>query len=405
MKIGIITSPDRLAVFEKSFERTPDVEIVGETSVAPDWRAVLASWDNLNFDVAVIDDACANDKAAMQAAIRYFQAAPRPPAAHMRIVFFAAPERSAQDPLYSMLATDGVYDMVLPFRDKSPLGKLVSLIEYPAKRNDVLTLLSATSPVAVTDPAAVPPPLSAPLTTEERTRFMARGQSVVAVAGIMPRAGASLASIAIARSLVMLGQVPALVVDKLAYAAYQSCYPAAVAEDGQSYKVNGVTIFCGTSPSVVPRRYTHIVLDLGYIGWGLEASTVEGQQAVIEFGRADLQVVYVTCTNPMERGWLKRFMASQTPADINRYAIGIWGTTPDLYADLSASIKQQAPDAYIWAMPPLAWPLALAEIPDGVCGALAPVLPRSAVQGEEPARAQAGAGGMLRRIVSGRGRS
>lgn len=399
MKIGIVTTPERLAIFKKSLEPI-DAEVTGETAIAPDWRSVLGSWDALNFDVAIVDDASANDKASMQAAIRYFQSAPRPQSAHMRIIFFADAARSPQDAIFALLATDGVYDMVLPFRDASPLGKLLSLIQYPAKRNDVLTLLGATAPIVVTDPTAAPPPVAAPLTTEERTRFLARGQSVIAVAGIMPRAGASIAAIAIARTLVMLDQVPALVMDKASFEAYQSCYPAAVSEDGQSYKINGVTIFCGESPAVVPRRYTHVVLDLGYIGWGLAADTLEAQQAVIEFGKADLQIVYVTCTTPMERSWLKRFMASQAPADINRYALGIWGATSELYADLRDAILEKAPDAYIWAMPPLSWPLALAEIPEGVAGALEPVLPREARSADDGE-----AGKPAKRGIWGRGRA
>ncbi len=376
LKIGVISNPDRFAVFEKTLERL-DVELVAQTSVAPDWRAVLSAWDNLNFDICIIDDACVSDKQAMQSAIRYFQAMPRPVTAHMRLIFFSDPERNPQDKIFQMLATDGVWDMVLPFRDESPLAKLLELIEFPAKRNDVLTLIAANSPVVVTDPQLTPPPVDKPLSKTEEARYMARGQSVIAVAGIMPRAGSSLASIAFARSLVMLGQVPALVIDEEMYDAYQRSYPAAVSEDGKSYKINGVTIFCGRTPSVVPRRYTHVVLDLGYIGWGCDLSTVEAQQAVIEFGRADLQVVYITCTNPLERSWLKRFVVSQHPSDINRYALGVWGTTPDLFADLSESILSKAPDAYIWQMPALSWPLSLSKAPEGIVGALAPVLPRS----------------------------
>lgn len=376
LKVGIVSNPDRFATIRALVEERLDAEVEGETSVSPDWRRVLAKWDKLNFDVAIVDDAAAADKQAMVAAMRYFQAAPRPAAAHMRLVFFAAADREPGDAVFATLATDGVFDLVLPFRDASPLAKLVELIERPARRNDVITLIAAGSPTVITDPAAAPPPSAAPLTQEERTRYLARGQSVVAVSGIMPRAGATLASIAIARSLVMLDQVPALVVDGATYGAYQARYPAAVAEDGQSYRVNGVTVFEGSSPAAVPRRYTHVVLDLGYIGWGREAETVEAQRAVIEFHRADLQVVYVTCTNPMELSWLQRFMRSQHPADIGKYAIAVWGTTEELFGKLEESIRSKAPDAYVWRMEPLAWPLSLDHVPAGFAEALEPVLPR-----------------------------
>lgn len=377
VKVGIISNPDRCAVIRTRLEERLEVEVDTETSLAPDWRKTFMSWDKLNFDAAIVDDAAAQDKQAMVAAIRYFQAAPRPATAHMRVVFFASDDRDPHDTVFATLATDGVFDLVLPFRDASPLGKLVELVERPARRNDVITLIAAGSPTVITDPAAAPPSVSTPLTQEERTRYLARGQSVIAVSGIMPRAGSTLASIAFARALVMLDQVPALVVDARSYEAYQACYPTAVAEDGKSYRINGVTVFEGSSPSVVPRRYTHVVLDLGYIGWGREAETVEAQRAVIEFHRADLQVVYVTCTNPTELSWLKRFMASQHPADVNRYAIGIWGTTEELFANLTASIHAKAPETCVWRMEPLAWPLSLDRIPEGFEDALEPVLPRS----------------------------
>lgn len=372
-KIGVITDPNRLPAFQECFHEIATLE--AETSVSPNFQDLLIKWDRLNYDIAVVDDAAITDRSSMEAALRYFMSVPRERTAHMRLIFFAAANRIQSDPLFSVLATEGIYDMVLPFRDKSPVGKLMELVEYPAKRNDVLTFINTIPPV-VSDRKLAPPPVNAPLTPQEKTRFMSRGISTIAVAGIVPRAGSTLTAITIARTLVMLGQKPALVVNKADFQAYSVTYPAAMSDDGLSYVINGVTIFQGNSPSVVPRRYTHIILDLGYLGWGREQETIEEQQSVIEFHKADLQVVYVPCTNPTEREWLYRFMASQEPADINKYAIGIWGTTQELFESLSNAIYKKSPDVYLWSAEAVQWPLSLSKIPTGIAEALEPVLPR-----------------------------
>lgn len=385
IKVGIVSNPDRAAVIVKAFDRagiTMDQSI--DASARPDVGARLAEWDAAGYDVAIIDDAAVADTASMVSAVTRFVSAPRAPGGRLRPILFGSAERSPLDDLYSKLASGGVYDLVIPGKHRSPLSKLVELVAVPARRSDVLALMRGGS--AERAPAA-PHPSSAPL--EPATRLVARGRSVIAVSGIMPRAGASLASIAIARCLVMLGQIPALVVDQSSFEAYRSCYSAApVGNDGRSVRINGVTVMPGTSASA-PRSFTHTVLDLGYIGWGLDAPDEDTQRAVIEFRRADLQVVYITCSNPMERAWLVRFVRSQHPADMARYALAIWGATDEIYEGIERAIHSKAPDAYIWKMPPIMWPLQLSEVPEGIAGALEPVLPRQrkrAEPGEEHLR-------------------
>lgn len=289
---------------------------------------------------------------------------------------------------------------MIPARHKSPLSQLALLVETPARRSDVLTLIRGGG----TEPARIAQPVRAVEqdAAAERTRLVARGRSVIAVSGIMPRAGCSLASIAIARSLAMLGQSPALVVDPVSYEAYRSCYPdAPVGSDGRSCRINGVHVMPGCS-AAAPRGYTHTVLDLGYIGWGLDAPEEEQQRAAIEFRRADLQVVYVTCSNPMERAWLVRFVRSQHPADMSRYAIGVWGATEEIYQGIERSIHSKAPDAYMWRMPPIMWPLQLSEVPEGIEGALEPVLPRRREKQSDPAPQRRGLLGIFGKGGGGR---
>lgn len=208
-------------------------------------------------------------------------------------------------------------------------------------------------------------------------QYMARGRSVIAVAGTMMRAGSTTCSIALARSLVMMGQKPAIVVSQKMFDAFARHYKRAIGPDGASYVVNGVAVYQGVGPSAVPRSFTHVILDLGYLYWGLPVEDARMQQEIIEFGKADLQIVYITCCSPDEITWLERFTSSQRPADVNRYTMAVWGATQGIFQKLETLMHQSCPDAFMWQMPPVAWPFSLSEIPAGIVDALAPVLPRN----------------------------
>lgn len=208
-------------------------------------------------------------------------------------------------------------------------------------------------------------------------QYMARGRSVIAVAGTMMRAGSTTCSVALARSLVMMGQKPAIVVSQKMFEAFARHYKRAIGPDGASYIINGVAVYQGIGPSAVPRCFTHVILDLGYLYWGLPVEDARMQQEIIEFGKADLQIVYITCCSPDEITWLERFTSSQRPADVNRYTMAVWGATEGIFRKLETLMHQSCPDAFMWQMPPVAWPFSLSEIPDGIVDALAPVLPRT----------------------------
>ena len=353
-----------------------------------DWRRTLARFERAGVHAIIIDDDSFADADAMTAGIGYFQVACKNAAKSLRIIFVGSEDRGASDDVFVRLASSGVYDLVIPARDDDVAGRLCELLRQPACREDVASLIIMTP---VYDGAVAPAPVDEPLTRSEQVRIAARGKSVIAVAGIMPRSGATNCSIVLARHLVMLGQTPALVVDKRTGAGFQKGYRFAMASDGKSFRVNGVDIFPGDSASIVPRRYTHVVIDIGYLSWGLQSASAEEQQKVIEFNKADLQVVYLPCSSPADFEYLNRFFESRTRADLERYAIGVWGATSELFDMIRTRFREKAPEVFMWNVDVYRWPLSLGQVTPDIAEVLRPVLPRGvAEQAIAEAAAKAG---------------
>ncbi len=342
-----------------------------------DWRRTLARFEQSGTQVVIIDDDSFADADAMTAGIGYYQAAHQNAPGSLRIIFVGGKNRGTVDDVFVRLASSGVYDLVIPARDGEVARRLCELLRQPGRREDVASLIKMTP---VYDGAVAPAPVDEPLSRSEQVRFAARGKSVIAVAGIMPRSGATNCSIVLARHLVMLGQTPALVVDRRTGAGFQKGYRFAMASDGKSFRVNGVDIFPGDGASIVPRRYTHVVVDVGYLSWGLPSASAEEQQKVIEFNKADLQVVYLPCSSPADFEYLNRFFESRTRADLERYAIGVWGATPELFDMIRKKFREKAPDVFMWNVDVYRWPLSLGQITPDIVEVLRPVLPRGVAE-------------------------
>ena len=384
-RLGIFTDEERYPVF-RDMLRAHGIEPKGDDGellhpdgfpASPDWRATLAAWDRAGVDVAIVDDAAFADKEAMVAGLGYFLSSPRPRSGHLRPVFVADTKRGDIRETLVKLASSGVYDLVLAAKGDVLAERLADAVRHPAKRSDVAPLIKA-SPVYRA--AEAPDPVDRPLTRAEQVAFAARGKSVIAVAGIMPRSGATNCSIVLARHLAMLGQTPALVVDKRTGSGFTKGYRYAMASDGKSFRVNGVDIFPADGTAVVPRRYSHVVLDAGYLPWGQKAAGFpeDERQAHMaeEFSRADLQVVYLPCCSPADFEYLNRFFESQSAADLERYAIGVWGATDELFAMLEDKFLSKAPQAFLWNVAVYRWPLSLGEMTPDIVEVLRPVLPR-----------------------------
>lgn len=382
IRIGIFTSGERFPVFENMLRVQrilPDTEDgtpvhQGQFTANPDWKKILQEWDRAGVDVAIVDDAAFADKDAMVAGLGYFLASPRPKSGHLRPVFVADATRDDVRDTLVKLASSGVYDLVVA-RGVSLAGRLADAVQHPAKRSDVAPLIKA-SPVYRA--AEAPAPADKPLTHAEQVQYAARGKSVIAVAGIMPRSGATNCSIVLARHLAMLGQTPALVVDKRTGSGFTKGYRYAMAADGKSFRVNGVDIFPAESPSAVPRRYSHVVFDVGYLPWGQKGAGEDERQAALalEFSKADLQVVYLPCCSPADFEYLNRFYESQDAADLERYAIGVWGATDELFEMIKSKFHEKSNDIFLWNVEVYRWPLSLGKITPDIVEVLRPVLPR-----------------------------
>ena len=383
LRIGIFTSEERFPVFENMLRVQrilPDAEdgnLVHQErfSANPDWKKTLQEWDRAGVDVAIVDDAAFADKDAMVAGLGYFLASPQSRQERLRPVFVADAKRDDVRDTLVKLASSGVYDLVIASKGASLADRLADAVRNPAKRSDVAPLIKA-SPVY--HAAAAPAAADRPLTHTEQVQYAARGKSVIAVAGIMPRSGATNCSIVLARHLAMLGQTPALVVDKRTGSGFTKGYRYAMAPDGKSFRVNGVDIFPAESPAVVPRRYSHVVLDVGYLPWGQKGPSDDERLARmgLEFSKADLQVVYLPCCSPADFEYLNRFFESQSASDLERYAIGVWGATDELFAMVRDKFAEKAPEVFMWNVEVYRWPLSLGKLTPDIVEVLRPVLPR-----------------------------
>lgn len=430
--IGIFGTEERYGVYERVLaargivSATPDGRPLHQPDFAarPHFQQVLASWDSAGVDIVVVDDASFPDKSAMVSGIGRFMSLPRAQAGHLRIIFVADPRRLSDDEIFARLASFGVTDTLLAGRDGSVADTLAQLIRNapragsPAKSGKTANAANPANPANVTAPAnpaasasgsatpatpatpaaraantpassaassasvsppgraALPPRSDGPVSPGESADFAARGKSIIAVAGIMPRAGATNCSIVLARTLAMLGRKPALIVDSRTGTGFRKGYRSAAFADGKSFRVNGVDIFPDAAPASLPRRYSHVVVDVGYPGWGLAHAAPDADARLREFARADLQVVYVPCVSPADFEYLNRFFESQTAADLERYAIGVWGATDELFDMLRAKFREKAPDVFMWNVDVYRWPLSLGELSADIVEVLRPVLPR-----------------------------
>lgn len=174
----------------------------------------------------------------------------------------------------------------------------------------------------------------------------------------------------------MLGRKTALIVDSRTGTGFRKGYRSAASADGKSFRVNGVDIFPDATPASLPRRYSHVVVDVGYPGWGLSHTAPGDAARLREFAKADLQVVYVPCVSPADFEYLNRFFDSQSAADLERYAIGVWGATDGIFEMLRAKVREKAPDVFMWNVDVYRWPLSLGELSADIVEVLRPVLPR-----------------------------
>lgn len=397
MLVGVLSNGTRYALFEQMVREsgiaveTSDGKPLKPATFAPlpACKRVLEEWDAAGVDIALVDDESFNDKEAMVAGIGRFLAAQRARGGRMQVVFVADLRRRADDEVFGRLTASGLTDIVVQTPGSSLANQVAAVLRAAARTAagraatkaeglpDYGTGCLSGAGVVPQRMSGVSLPTEGPASTEEQTKDASRGKSVIAVAGIMPRSGATNCSVVLARTLAMLGQTPALIVDKRAGNGFRKGYRAAMRSDGRSFRVNGVDIYPEAQPSEVPRRYSHVVLDVGYLGWGKSLATAEEQNKVIQFNKADLQVVYVPCSSPADFEYVQRFFDSQRAADLERYAIGVWGATEGVFAMLRDRVREKAPEVFMWNVAVYRWPLSLGSLSADMVEVLRPVLSRS----------------------------
>ena len=87
-------------------------------------------------------------------------------------------------------------------------------------------------------------------------------------------------------------------------------------------------------------------------------------------------MVYLPCASPADFEHLNRFFESRSAADLERYAIGVWGATDELFEMIRAKFREKAPEVFMWNVAVYRWPLSLGRLDRDMVEVLRPVLPR-----------------------------
>ena len=134
--VGVITDAKGRLAFEGALPEGTLFEVSGD----PDVRRTLREWSRLAVDVAVVDDDGLPYKEVSEPDLLHWPAAAQEHP--VRIVFVASRDRGEDDPLFSLLVSVGIYDIVLRREGADVTEAVIERIERPARLADVATWYS-----------------------------------------------------------------------------------------------------------------------------------------------------------------------------------------------------------------------------------------------------------------------
>lgn len=134
--VGVITDAKGRLAFEGALPEGTLFEVSGN----PDVRSTLREWSRLAVDVAVVDDDGLPYKEVSEPDLLHWPAAAQEHP--VRIVFVASRDRDEDDPLFSLLVSVGIYDIVLRREGADVAEAVIERIERPARLADVATWYS-----------------------------------------------------------------------------------------------------------------------------------------------------------------------------------------------------------------------------------------------------------------------
>lgn len=233
----------------------------------------------------------------------------------------------------------------------------------------------------------------------------AKGQTVIACCGTIPRSGCSTLAIAVARSLVLAGKTVAVCVSSVMFRSLDIHYRDAMSVDRTSCRINGV-VFIESRSTVHPAlpQFDVVVLDLGYVSF--DPQDRESYDDVAAFHRADLKLVQMPLGTVTEIHVAQSFVRQQDAVNLGGYRIGLYSASEDVVSRFRGQLHMVAPQAYVWSEAYCPWPISAIEVPAGIAGALEPAIRLS---GEDDRRGgeRKGRPGLATRIAgllgSGRG--
>lgn len=134
--VGVITDAKGRLALEGALPEGTLFEVSGN----PDVRRTLREWSRLAVDVAVVDDDGLPYKEISEPDLLHWPAAAQEHP--VRIVFVASSDRDENDPLFSLLVSVGIYDIVLRREGADIAEAVIERIERPARLADVATWYS-----------------------------------------------------------------------------------------------------------------------------------------------------------------------------------------------------------------------------------------------------------------------
>lgn len=400
-KIGVLTGKGRADAFIRAFQDY-DVRICLDHSTL---REQLSEWDKDGYAAAVMDDVAIEDKQLMIEAMRFISNAPRDRQAQLRPIFLASSKRPDSDPVYSVLATSGIYDLIINQAD--PFQALIDHIENPAKRGDVITYIDRVDlgPMNVTDlttmtPEGVsekttlespgskgvdsyPPPdscLKTPSSAMAASKTepmpvispvddaIARSNKTISI-GVMvpyPRSGSTNLSQTVARSIALCEKKVALLVPSRDFKKLKKLYPSAVSNENNMVRVSGIDIYFGFKSDFAESiLYDYVVVDFG-------SMVIEDERIKKEahYTKTDFHMVQIPLGSPNDIDAATQWIQSQTPQNLVDMTIMTYSATQEVHDRFVQEVHRKSPKTRFFIRGYQPWPLSLKGVPESISSAL-----------------------------------
>ena len=339
VRIGLISTAERSGLYTKVL-KGEDFLVTTDDALMCNTKKTLSQWRRTNHHIAIIDGEAFSDHAAMMSNLYSFLLTPGPKEAPLlRLIYVADQMRKADDEDFSRLVQLGCYDFLIPSAGDSVESDLIERIKHPNAYAHVQGYDQKLPPISGVyvphDPETV-----APL-----SRYRAPATTTVGVVGSFDRVGTTSWAIVAARAVAKRGmEVACVLCDDIAFDSLRQQYECEIAQNGKSYRIDGVEYFHGSSEEDVIGRHDYIIFDLGVMNSSVNGIPDDSpiNRHSKEFRRCDIKVV-INDGSFSRFDFAKSMIAHEDPRDVECWHWGFFGID-DMYMNgIRAAFEKRAP--------------------------------------------------------------